>query len=69
MEKISFMDGPYRCVHEINIKTFVLRLRLEKCLVKNIEIKKAPSTIISTHCDAYMPHALWYFVRNDDEKK
>ena len=50
-------------------KTFVLRLRLEKYLVQGIEIKNTPSIIISTHCDACMPHALWYFVRNDDEKK
>ena len=57
------------CLHEISIETFVLRLRLEKCLVTGIENRKALSNIISTHCDACMPHALWYFVRNDDEKK
>ena len=50
-------------------KTFVLRLRLEKYLVQAIEIENTPSNIISTHFDACIPHALWYFVRNDDEKK
>ena len=53
----------------MSIETFVLRFRLEKYLVTGIENRNAPSNSISTHSDACMPHALWYFVRNDDEKE
>ena len=56
-------------IQEMSIETFVLRFRLEKYLVTGIENRNAPSNSISTHSDACMPHALWYFVRNDDEKE
>ena len=56
-------------IQEMAIETFVLRFRLEKYLVTGIENRNAPSNSISTHSDACMPHALWYFVRNDDEKE